>query len=600
MKHSVVTSDVLVIGGSGAGVMSALAAAKEGASVVMAVKGKVGKSGNAIMLGGSFGVDGVSARKYCGEPEANADYTPEKLFEKLVSCGFQIGDQRLQKHFVEMGPIAVAELLEWVKEIGDRFVFSPKASRWRAGGVAFGRALKHGLEQNREILVYEDTFISDLLTCGGQVCGAVGMNVYTGELVEFKAKAVILCTGGYQPHSLKNTISDMTGDGIAMALRAGAKAKDMEFLLYIPTIVEPAYARGSLLPFQCTMPNLFPIREKATDLDGDELVYSKDPKYKTNASNSKVKKLLMQYFYGEGMYKKWDQYGNRFYFDYSAYSEKDIYDAFEEMARQQSHWHRKGKYHFIDLKKLAGEIIANGRRWMVGFGNEYSMGGVVVDDTFFTGVPGLYAAGEVTSGLFGAFRSGDGLTEMLANGKVAGRSAGLYAAGAAQLEPDNLAQAAGALTAPLERTEGVSPVEAMRRIEAVCDEGFNFYRDGQRLEKAYTEICQLRRSLDQMAAPGGERYNLEWMNSIAARNLALCAESGLYSALHRTESRGCHLRSDCPQVDNTNFRYSFAASLHGGELEYEKAYPEAVYQPLDDRDYPDVGECIVKTILEVE
>lgn len=603
MQVKTVVSDILVVGGGGAGVMSAIVAAREGASVTMVVKGKIGKSGNLIMLGGSFGIDGPSAKEYCGEPEANQDYTKEELFDKMISSAFHLGDQKLQKHFVDEGPKALKEFFQWVKESGHKFIFAPKACRWRTSGIAFGHSLKHGLKDQQKksrIDTYEDTIVTDLLTCNGRVCGALGLDVYTGEITEFKAKAVVLATGGYQPHSLKNTTSDMTGDGIAMALRAGAEVKDMEFLLYIATLLEPAYAKGSIIPFQMTMPNLFPLRQKVTDLDGEELVYPTDARFKTTASNSKVKKLLMQYFYGKGMYEKWDKYGNQHYFDYSAYTDEEIRTAFRTFADNFKHWYKWGMYHHIDIMELAELIIKNKKRLLVGMGNEYSMGGVVIDETFATRVPGLFAAGEVTGGTFGAFRSGDGLTEMLAHGLTAGQTASKYAKTAVQLEPADLDVKVAELTAPLNRTEGISPIEALDKLENICDVGFNFYRDGERLAKAYDEIRELRASLAQMTAPGGPLYNLEWINSLSVRNLALCAEIGIYSALERKESRGCHLRSDCPQVSNKEYQFSFTASLKDGNIQYGKSYPEGIYKELDTNNYEDFGECISKSILEVE
>lgn len=598
MGRNVVTSDILVVGGSGAGVMSAVTAAREGAGVVLVSKGRIGKNGNAIMLGGSFGVDGRGARDVCGEADANQEYTPESLFEKMAACAFGLGNQELQKQFVEDGPYAVKELLRWVKECGSTFVFSPKACRWRAGGVAFGRALKHGLDSRHEAAVYEDVIISDLLTGGGKVCGALGFNVFTGEMTEFRAKAVILATGGWQPYELRNTDSDMTGDGIAMALRAGARVKDMEFLLAIPTIQEPLYAKGSILPFQMTMPNIFPLRHKATDLDGRELEYSSEPEFKTNASNSKVKKLLYCAFYAPGMYEKWDTYGNRFYMDYSGYTDGEIREGFKTFYENQHWWHGKDRYHHIDLQKLANDIIANGKRLMCGFGNEYSMGGIIVNKNFETDLPGLYAAGEVTGGLFGAFRSGDGLTEMLANGLAAGKNAAAYARTASALPPDNVDEAVGLLTAPRQKSQGISPIEAWKKLEQICEAGFGFVRDGTRLQTAYEEIAALRASLDDMAAPGPGQYNMEWMNSVMVRNLALCAEIGIYSALNRKESRGCHLRMDQPQVNNEEYLFSWTARLKDGQLIYEKEVPVPVCLPLDTRNYPSVLDCIAETILK--
>lgn len=146
MGRNMVTSDILVIGGSGAGVMGAVAASREGAHVALVSKGRVGKSGNAIMLGGSFGVDGRGARDVCGEADANQEYTPESLFEKMVACAFGLGNQELQKRFVEDGPCAVKELLQWVKECKSTFVFSPGAlSSFTAAGIVNDNMWKLGL-----------------------------------------------------------------------------------------------------------------------------------------------------------------------------------------------------------------------------------------------------------------------------------------------------------------------------------------------------------------------------------------------------------------------------------------------------------------------
>lgn len=600
MNMRTATSDVLVIGGAGAAVMAAVSALRQGASVTLAAKGKVGKSGNTIMVGGSFGIDGESAREVCDEPEANQEYTRKKLFHKLVTSAFQIGDQRMERHFVEEAPAAVAELLRWVKDSGQEFKFMPKASRWRTSGRPFGTALRHGLKTNAAINVFEDVVISDVLTSRGTACGAIGFNVYTGEIIHFVAKSVILATGGYQPFSLQNSISDMTGDGIAMALRAGASAVDMEFLLFIGTILEPLYAKGSLLPYLMSIPAMFPPRPKMTDLDGEELAFPDSPRFKVKPSDTKVNKLLMTYFYGKGIWKKWEKYGNAFYYDYSAYSDEEIRQAFKAFGESQETWHRKGHYHRIDLAGLADDIIANGKRLKVGFGNEYSMGGVMVEPDFsIADVPGLFAAGEVTGGLFGAFRSGDGLTEMLAQGATAGKSAAAFASAAAQAQPDDLERKLAWLEAPLHADSGLSPVDALARLYAVCDAGFNYYRDGAHLSKAYDAVRALRKDLDTLAlATPSRQYNLEWMQSIAVRNLALCAEIGIHAALERKESRGTHLRDDYPQVDNKNFLFSNVAALDDGEPRYGRREPGETFMPLDRAVYPNIAECIAQTILE--
>ena len=109
----------------------------------------------------------------------------------------------------------------------------------------------------------------------------------------------------------------------------------------------------------------------------------------------------------------------------------------------------------------------------------------------------------------------------------------------------------------------------------------------------------LRKELDTLAlATPSRAYNLEWMQSIAVRNLALCAEIGIHAALERKESRGTHLRDDYPQVDNKNFLFSNVASLDDGEPRYGRREPGETFLPLDRAVYPDIAECIAQTILE--
>lgn len=602
IQREVVETDVLIVGGSGAAITAAVSARSEGARVAMAVKGKAANSGNMIMVGGGLSIDGESAKQLLHKEDANLAYTKRSLFEKLVTSSFWLGDQEMQRQFLEEGPLGIRDVMRWADEAGNSpFQFKPQACRWLTSGGAFKRALKHGLRTDADgVEVFEDTVITDLLTSGGAVCGAIGYRVYTGELIEFHAASVILATGGYQPFSLKCTNSDMTGDGIAMAMRAGAEVKDMEFLLFIPILQEPTRFRGSLLPFLMTMANVFPLAFVPTDLDGQELAYPEDARYHPAPEDMKVSKLLMSYFYGKGMYQKWDKHGNRFYFDFSKYSDQEILDGFAAFAARYGKWHGKNMYHHIDLLDLARAVIANKKRLMVGMGNEYSMGGIKVDTAFAATVPGLYAAGEVTAGLFGAFRSGDGLVEMVANGRVAGKSAAHYAAAHERRMPEDAEQRARELLQPLERTEGESPIELRCELERICDEGFNFYRDGSRMQTAYDALLRIKERAEHLYAPGGRCYNLELLNAVSLRNLLLCCEVGLFSALSRKESRGCHLREDYPMVDNENFCFSYTAKLVDGALVYGKSFPKAAAFPLEHRNFANVADCIADTILRRE
>jgi succinate dehydrogenase / fumarate reductase flavoprotein subunit len=594
--EKIIQSDILIVGGAGAAVMSALRAIQAGVSVAVAVKGKVGRSGNTIMIGGGFSIDGEGAKKYCGEENADQGYTPKQVFEKLVTSGFYLGDQRLQKLFVEEAPHAVNECLRWAKEAGQLFQFNPRSCSWRTSGAAFGKTIKQGIRHCAAADVYEDIMIVELLKTGNTVCGALGIDVYSGRIFQFNAKAVILASGGFQPFSFKNTHNDMTGDGIALALRAGASVVDMEFLLFIGTILEPVYARGSILPFIMTV--LFTLKPKITDLDGRELVFPLDECYKTTPTSGKVNKLLMAKFYGDGIFEKIDTHGNAFYYDYSAFSDDEIREGFHVFSRLQSKWHREGYYNGINLAELAEDIIRNKKRLKVAFGNEYSMGGVVVNPDLSTEVPGLFAAGEVSGGTFGAFRSGDGLTEMLAHGFVAGQSAARYVKEHKALEPEGVEDTLQALFLPFERKKGPSPADAYLALEQICDAGFDFYRDGPRLERAYEDITRLWGDLDKLyIANTVQAYNLEWLDYFIVRNLSLCARIGIYAALNRRESRGTHLRTDYPEVNNKEYLFNFVARLKDGALEYTQRRPVEYYLPLDTRNYQSVTEFIADKVL---
>ena len=244
------TCDVLVVGSEGAGGPTAINAARAGLDVLIASKGRMGRCGASQMAGADFNLDGRSAIAL-GLPGDERD-SPERFFEDLVREGFFLGNQRMVEKYVEYAARNTADLLEWGMPV---FRFEQVHAEEMArgiitSGVRWVRILRRKARE-MGITVLEDTMVVDLLTREGRACGAVALDLRSGEVVLIKARSVVLCTGGWQQaYHFNSAAADLTGDGQAMAFRAGAEMIGMEMVQYIPmTMLWPPLARKSILPY---------------------------------------------------------------------------------------------------------------------------------------------------------------------------------------------------------------------------------------------------------------------------------------------------------------------------------------------------------------
>lgn len=550
--EKVFQTDVLVIGGSGAGSMAAVTAASKGSKVILAVKGKLGKSGNAIMAGAGFSMDGETDYKVYGNTMADPKDTKDMLFERIVKQSFYLSDQNLVEQFTEDNGICCDMLKGWIERAGHKVIYFPKE-----GYITSGRSVtdgcRKGVCETEGIEVIEDFMAVDVIMKEGRAAGAVGIFIYTGEIAVIKAKSVIIATGGYQPYSFKCTVSDMTGDGMAMAYRAGAKLADMEFLLYIPAVsLSPSVYKGSIFPFLHTA--MFkPVVKNGL---GESITDKIPEKMKKLADESEMNKLIYTYYYGKDIFDGKGTENGGVYFDYS-HIPADVYKGtIEKYMPMMKAWYKEGCFQGNSLDIYVEKAI-KGEPWEIGLGCEYSMGGIEIDERMSTGIPGLYAAGETTSGVFGAMRVADGLIEMLVHGYRAGQSAAEYAEKADHIEnlEDVAEQLIQEILKPFGKAGGISPVKVRRGIEKAADEGFNFRRNEKCLTKALKEIEGIRdNEIQDMSMKSANRaYNMEWIEGIQSRNLIICTEAGIRAALMRKESRGTHIRDDYEYVDNDNF-----------------------------------------------
>jgi succinate dehydrogenase/fumarate reductase flavoprotein subunit len=572
--NKVLETDVLIVGGSGAAVSAALECKKSKLDVMVVSKGKIGRSGNAIMAGGGFSIDGESAYSVCGEENANRDFDQDALFDSIVKESYYLSDQRLVEQYVYESPEIVREFLALGKRAGQKFLFSPGSNSWISAGLSWGRAAAQGIKENKEIVTIEDVMVIDVIKSGDIVNGAIGINIYSGELILFKAKAVILATGGFQPCTLKNTVSDMTGDGIGIAYRAGAKLADMEFLLAFATALYPTEAIGSIYPFvmEFNMPDVdFIVRngsKEIIDIPAEVIKISR---------GKKLSKLISMYYYGIPIFNGEGTERKGVYLDYSVNDKDKLKKSLDNFFEKFSLWHRKGYYKGDDMSKVVEKILDDGLI-EIGLGYEYSMGGVLIDETMSTSVPGLFAAGEVTSGLFGANRVGDGLTEMLCQGQRAGKTAIKYISEIEESKIDDyyISKIIDKINVPFKNTESeISSQRIHRRIEEISDEGFWCIRTEGKMEKALTAIEQLEK--DEMnkifIKNRTKNYNYELIDYLQCENLLTCVKAGLISAINRKESRGCHIRLDYPKVDHDNYLYRSVISEHDRNMKLDKIAP---------------------------
>jgi len=582
-------TDVLAVGGGGAGITAAVAAARSGAKVMLVSKGKVGNSGNTIMIGGSYAMDGHSAYHKYGLKEADPTLTKEVLFDSIVKDGFHLADQNMVEQFVEESPEIVNEVRLWAERAGQNFRFGPPAT-WSMSGHAMGKALYQGIKETPGIETLEDIIIVEILKEDSKATGAIGIDIYTGELVQFNAKAVVLGTGGFQPFSLKNTNSDMTGDGVAMAYRAGAKIADMEFLLFLLTALEPNEIKGSILPVYLLFLGL---EFKVYDGEGNEIVIPEA--LKEIESKSELGKLIDIYYYGRAIVEGRGGEKGGVYFDFTDTPVEEFNKQFDVVEAFFTNFYKKGYYHGDDLK-LYRELCLKNKRMEVSMGNEYTVGGILINEKMETSIQGLFAAGECASGVFGANRVADAVTEMMVHGYRAGLSAAEYVKLAPTSDNQKSAEkAAKEILSYLENENGISAAKANLEIERISDKGLSFWRTEEGLEEAIAAYEALEQQLENITLKSKTRaYNYEWIQAIQAKNRLLCSKLAAIMAKERKESRGLHLRLDYPEVDNDHYLVRTIAENINGKDEITTRKPIVTRLPL-----PEGGKTeYVKYILD--
>ena len=548
--------DVVVIGAGGAGLRAAIEASRSGAKTAIITKSLLGKAHTVMAEGG------------CAAALQNADPRDgwKVHFHDTMKGSKWLANWRMAEYHAKEAPDRVRELEQWgaVFDRTDKNLINQR----NFGGHTFPR-LAHvgdatGLElirtlQERGIHEGIDMFteytVRHLLKEGDRVTGCVAYTRVDGDFHAFSAKSVILATGGItRCWSVCSGSWEYTGDGHALALWAGAELRDMEFVQFHPTgMVWPSSVRGILVTegvrgeggrlfnseqdrFMFNyVPEMFKGDHAETIEESDKWVEEvvsgklatvrRPPELLTRdvvskAINSEVKA-------GRG-----SPHGGAF-LDISHRGEKAILAKLPSMHHQ--------------FKELAGVDISK-EPMEVGPTAHYVMGGVIVDaESQETTIPGLYACGEVASGLHGANRlGGNSLSDLIVFGKRAGEHASKRSANLAQPSVDDsqVQSAIKEMIAPLERGKGENPGLIYDEMRDMMQEKVGIIRIKDELEEALEDLKEFSKR-EKSCFPGASRkYNSGWHQALDLKNMVDISVVATLAALTREESRGGHTRDD--------------------------------------------------------
>jgi succinate dehydrogenase / fumarate reductase flavoprotein subunit len=439
-------------------------------------------------------------------------------------------------------------------------------------GLEMIRTLQdHGIHQG--ITVHMEYTIVTLLKDGGRVVGAFGYDRERGRFKIFKAKAVVLSTGGLgRAYKITSNSWEGTGDGVSLAYHAGAELLDMEFIQFHPTgMVWPPSVMG-LLVTESVRGEGGVLRNK----DGKRFMYddipdnyksqtSTDPeegwRYTQNDKNAKRPPELLtrdhvaRCINREVKAGRGSPHGGVFL---------DIAWIKEKIPNAAEHIKKKLPSMYHQFKQLANLDITQ-EPMEVGPTTHYAMGGIRVEgDTQMSNVPGLFAAGECAAGLHGANRlGGNSLSDLIVFGKRAGEYAAKYAKehAAGQVNEAQIEVAAREALAPFERgakSGGTAdgPYQVQHELQSMMQELVGIVRREDEMARALEGISKLNQRAGQVAVYGHLEYNPGWHTAIDLKHLLTVSEAITRSALDRKESRGGHFREDFPNKDTAAAKYN--------------------------------------------
>lgn len=543
-----VQTDVLIIGAGGAALRAAIEVRGHGLDVLVLSKGVAGRGGTTPTA-----LTGYQAAFGHADP---AD-SPQIHYQDTLRNGQFLSDPKLAEILCEESPQSVLDLeamgVPFQKTPDGRFVQkrlddSQSYPRSVRIGDSLGGPIMRVLRREAArvgVVTRSDILVTKILLADGEACGAAALDMTRGEIVQVRARAVIIAAGGASElYSLSTCPPEATGDGYILGYNAGAALVDPEFFLFLGhALMAPASARGVLYPFQYL---LWLGAKPLYNALGESFV----EKYSEDGSRNPARDVYARAIFGENRAGRGSTHGGA-YFDPASLP----LERLQKELPSQTHF----------LRELG---LSMRSPIEVGVAGHFLCGGLEVGATTETRVPGLFAAGEVAGGLHGAARiGGNALAELFVFGKRAGLYASLRAKKAAGTMP--VSSEAGEEEKRLLAILHAKPRErarAVRReLQNIMSAKVGVIRNQKTLDEAVRNFRELRALLPDVAPVAKNRiFNLEWLERLELENMLQMAEIVAMAAASRKESRGAHYREDYPERDPHWQKNTLVARGDGG------------------------------------
>ena len=585
-KRSYRSCDVLIIGGGSAGLRAAIEAHDAGSQVLIVSKSRRGDPHTVLARGG------INAALGTMDPQDNwmihaADTLREGLF---------IGDYDKVEMLCKSAPDALTELVNW----GARFHREPggRLTQRFFGAHTYRRTCFYGDWTGKEIIrvlmkqvrlrkikFVDSVYITKLLKSTDidktqvekeknereeEILGAMGIDLKKKNIIIFKAKCVILATGGYTrvyPVS-SSRIFENYGDGVALAYEAGVDLVDMEMVQFHPTgMVWPKKAVGTLAT-------------EAIRGEGGFLLNSKGERFMKNYYPQRMelgpRDVVARSIYNEIMSGRGTKHGG-VWLDVTHLPKSKIMERLPTMYDQ--------------FKRIAGVDISK-EKMEVAPTAHYSMGGVKVDLKCHTKIKGLFAVGEVAGQVHGANRlGGNSLLETVVFGKIAGRAAATKVTREKKRTTNGRSSKSSILGITYNEEKRLAytlfavkqPLRILRQVQQVMQENAGIIREAIKLRKAIKKILELEKTFySKHSVLKSFRDYENVINTWEVKSALVVCEAVLRSALMRQESRGAHYRSDFPERDDSKWEENIHCTRRGKEMVMFKLPVSKIREPIEE------------------